>query len=120
MAETFSQPDAYVFDIAGSALIEGLCTLKPVVIIDIPNRRLNKTARIQLEKSVVIVRVNFDDNNLIAVDHNQIFEGLKRPVDLDTRRQFIFDYLTSQDSQRTELKALARYKPSPFVGNCQN
>lgn len=108
MAETFSQADAYVFDIAGSAFIEGLCTLKPVVLIDIPNRRLNKKARIQLEKSVVIVQANFDDNNLIAVDHNQISEGLKRPVDLDARRQFIFDYLTSQDSQRLELETLAR------------
>ena len=108
MAETFSQADAYVFDIAGSAFVEALCTLKPVVLIDIPNRRLIEKARNQLEKSVVIVRATFDDNNLVAVDHSQISEGLQQPVDLDARRQFISDYLTSHDLQRTELQALAR------------
>ena len=108
MAETFSQADAYVFDIAGSAFVEALCTLKPVVLIDIPNRRLIEKARNQLEKSVVIVRATFDDNNLVAVDHSQISEGLQQPVDLDARRQFISDYLTSHDSQSAELKALAR------------
>jgi hypothetical protein len=108
MAETFSQADAYVFDIAGSAFIEALCTLKPVVLIDIPNRRLIESARIQLEKSVTIVRADFDDKNLVTVDHNRISEGLQQSVDLDARGQFIFDYLTSHDSQSAELKALAR------------
>jgi hypothetical protein len=111
MAATFSQADAYVLDIAGSAFIEALCTLKPVILIDIPTRRLIEKARTQLQKSVVIVRANFDDKNLVAVDHSQISEGLQKPVDLDARRQFIFDYLTSYDSQIAELKALAQLRP---------
>lgn len=108
MADTFKNADAYVFDIAGSAYIEALCTLKPVVLIDIPNRRLNDEARKQLSKSSVIVRATFNENNLVEATLDEVTEGLQQPVDIDARRKFIHDYLTSYDAQRDDLKTIAR------------
>ncbi len=108
MADTFDRTDAYVADIAGSAFIEALCTLKPIVLIDIPNRRLTEDARTQLSKSIVIVRASFDEHNRVIVDSNCIVEGLREPVDLAARHQFISDYLTSSSDRRDELIALAQ------------
>ncbi len=106
MASTFDHADAYVFDIAGSAFIEALCTLKPVVLIDIPNRRLIEKARVQLEKCSVIVRANFNEKHLVETDLDAVGEGLQQPVDIEARRKFIYDYLTSHDAQRDDLRTI--------------
>ena len=45
MADVEQNTDAYVFDFQGSAFMEALCTLKPVVLIDIPIRAMRAGAR---------------------------------------------------------------------------
>jgi len=98
MADTFDQADAYVLDIAGSAFMEAACTLKPIVLIDIPNRQMTDDARKRIGESVQIIRASFDANNRVMIDSERIKEAITAPVNLDARKRFIADYLTSNSS----------------------
>ena len=100
MAYTFEQADAYVLDIVGTAFMEALCTLKPVVLIEIPNRRLTENARAQLKTHISVVEATFDENNRVIIESDQLINGLHRPVDLIARHKFISDYLTSSSGSR--------------------
>ncbi len=94
MSDNFDLADAYVMDIAGGAFMEALCTLKPIVLVDIPNRRMTIEGRARISESVRIVRAEFDENNRVAADTSQIVEGLHAPVNIEARRRFIAGYLT--------------------------
>ncbi|MEC9293216.1 MAG: hypothetical protein VYC65_02905 [Chloroflexota bacterium] len=106
MADTADQADAFVFDIVGSAFMEALCTLKPVVLIEIPNRRLTEKARVQLKTHVSVVDATFDENNRVTIDCNQLITGLGVPVDLTARHIFISDYLTSANDSQNNLNMI--------------
>ena len=100
MADTFNQADAYVIDQVGTGFMEAMCTLKPVILIEIPNRQLTKQARTQLNKSIVIIRATYDENNRVTIERDRLIEGLGEPINLEARHKFISDYLTSSDDIR--------------------
>mgnify|MGYP001315572637 CR=1 FL=1 len=102
MADTFDQADAYVIDQVGTAFMEAMCTLKPVILIEIPNRQLTKEARTELNKSIVIIRATYDENNRVTIERDRLIEGLGEPINLEARHKFISDYLTSSDDIRNE------------------
>ena len=102
MADTFDQADAYVIDMATTAFLEAMCTLKPVLLIEIPNRPLTKQARTQLNKSIVIIPATYDENNRVTIERDQLIEGLRKPINLEARHEFISNYLTSSDEIRNE------------------
>lgn len=85
--------DAYVIDFPASALMESICTLKPVILIDLPIRIMRPEARARLSKSVEIIAARYDDRNRVAVDKEQLKASLEKPVDIDARKQLIQDYL---------------------------
>ena len=103
MADTVDQADAFVFDIVGSAFMEALCTLKPIVLIEIPNRRLTEKARVQLKTHISVIEATFDENNRVTIDCDQLISGLGIPVDLTARHKFISDYLTSSNVSENNL-----------------
>ena len=105
MSDIFDLADAYVMDIAGGAFIEALCTLKPVVLIDIPNRRMTQEGRKRIGESVQVVRAEFDENNRVTASSDQIVEGLHTPVNIEARRSFISEYLTTPDANLEQLIA---------------
>ena len=102
MADTFNQADAYVIDQLGTGFMEAMCTLKPVILIEIPNRQLTKQARTQLNKSIVIIRATYDENNRVTIERDRLIEGLGEPINLEARHKFISDYLTSSDDIRNK------------------
>jgi hypothetical protein len=85
----------YVFDITASAFMEAMCTLKPIVLIDIPNRRLTQEGRRRIQESVQIVEAYFDSQNRVQIDQASLADALREPVDLDARHKFLNDYLLS-------------------------
>lgn len=93
MTETLRTADAFIADIAGSAFIEALCTLKPVVLIDIPIRLMTAEGRRRLKESVEIVPAHFDERNRVTVDFEEVREAIDTPVDIESRKRFIDDYL---------------------------
>jgi hypothetical protein len=103
MTETFARADAFVMDIASTAMMEAICTLKPVVLVDIPNRQMLEAGLRDIEKTVQIVPAHFDERNRVVVDPNLLVEAIRQPVDVDVRRQFITDYLTEPDQRLTDL-----------------
>ena len=103
MADTVDQADAFVFDIVGSAFMEALCTLKPIVLIEIPNRRLTEKARVQLKAHISIVEATFDENNRVTIDCDRLIAGLGASVNITARHKFISDYLTSSNVSENNL-----------------
>ncbi|MEC9293779.1 MAG: hypothetical protein VYC65_05765 [Chloroflexota bacterium] len=93
MADVEQNTDAYVFDFQGSAFMEALCTLKPVVLIDIPIREMRAAARSQIMESVPMVPASFDERNRVRINPGELHEALKKPVDIDARKQLIHDFL---------------------------
>ena len=85
--------DVFVTDIAASAFLEAMCTMKPVVLIDIPTRRMTEFARKRISESAQIVNATFDDGNKVVIDPDQLIEALRKPVDLDARHRFLNDFL---------------------------
>ena len=85
--------DAYVIDFPASAFMEALCTMKPVVIIDIPVRRMHPAARAQISESVEFVAASFDAGNRVVIDQEQLRDALEKPVDTDARERLVQDYL---------------------------
>ncbi|MQF70406.1 hypothetical protein FIL92_00270 [SAR202 cluster bacterium AD-812-D07_MRT_10900m] len=95
MSDIFDLADAYVMDIAGSAFMEAICTLKPVVLIEIPNRTMRPEARTLVAGSAAIVAASFDERNRVVIDREELHDGLEKPVDVDARLRLIQDYLLS-------------------------
>jgi len=85
--------DAYVIDFPASAFMEALCTLKPVVVIDMSSRRMLPDARTELAKSVAFVAASFDERNRVVIDDSELMEAIEKPVDIDAREQLIQDFL---------------------------
>ena len=85
--------DAYVIDFPASAFMEAICTPKPVVLIDIPIRKMRPEARELISRSVAIVSATFDERNRVIIDRSELHEGLEKPVDIDARERLIQDYL---------------------------
>jgi hypothetical protein len=103
MQDIFESADAFVMDIAGSAFLESACTLKPVVLIDIPNRTMTDEGRKAIEKSIEIVPATFDDQNRVIVDPRNVADAIRKPVDIDARRKLLVDYLTQPDQQLLDI-----------------
>ena len=87
------QTDAYVIDVASSAFMEAICTVKPVVLIDMPMVHIKPDALSQMRKSVSIIPASFDENNLVTIDRKLLREALEKPVDIAEREKLINDYL---------------------------
>jgi hypothetical protein len=85
--------DAYVIDFGASALMEALCTLKPVILIDMGIRKLKPEARAAISESAVIITSSFDDRNRVVIDENELQSGLEKPVDIPARDKLLQDYL---------------------------
>lgn len=103
MNETFARADAFVMDIASTAMMEAICTLKPVVLVDIPNRQMLEAGLRDVEKIVQIVPAHFDERNRVVVDPYLLVEAIREPVNVEARKLFIADYLTEPDQQLTTL-----------------
>ena len=73
--------------------MEAICTPKPVVLIDIPIRKMRPEARELISRSVAIVSATFDERNRVIIDRSELHEGLEKPVDIDARERLIQDYL---------------------------
>jgi len=93
MSAIEDRTDAYVVDFPASAFMEALCTLKPVVLVDMSIRRMKPAAHDRLSESVAIVAASFDDRNRVVIDEEELKFGLEKPVDLDARERLIQDYL---------------------------
>lgn len=85
--------DAYVIDFGASAFMEALCTLKPVILIDMGIRKLKPEARAAISESAVIISSIFDDRNRVVIDENELRAGIETPVDIAARDRLIQDYL---------------------------
>jgi hypothetical protein len=85
--------EGFVLDIAGSAFMEAMCSLKPVVLIDIPTRRITSEGRSKILESAQIVKAEFAPSNRIQIEVEQLKEALAQPVDLEARHRFLSDYL---------------------------
>ena len=93
MAEVDQITDAYVFDFQGSAFMEAICTLKPVVLIDIPIRTMRTKARLKIRESISVVPASFDEQNRVVISPEKLHEAIEKPVDIEARKQLIEDYL---------------------------
>ncbi len=93
MSAVQESTDAYVVDFPASAFMEALCTLKPVVLIDMGVRRMKQSARVELQKSVQFIEATFDEYNRIKIDETQLRNAIESPVDVDAREKLINDYL---------------------------
>ena len=93
MADVEQITDAYVFDFQGSAFMEAICTFKPVVLIDIPIRTMRTNARLKIKDSISVVRASFDEQNRVVISPEKLHEAIKKPVDIEARKQLIEDYL---------------------------
>ena len=68
----------------------------------VANRQLTKEARTELNKSIVIIRATYDENNRVTIERDRLIEGLGEPINLEARHKFISDYLTSSDDIRNK------------------
>ncbi|MEC9293860.1 MAG: hypothetical protein VYC65_06195 [Chloroflexota bacterium] len=93
MADVEQHTDAYIFDFQGGAFMEAICTLKPVVLIDIPIRSLRCEARSQISESISIIPASFDEQNRVVIDERKLEQALANPVDINARKRLIYDYL---------------------------
>jgi hypothetical protein len=85
--------DAYVIDFGASTLMETLCTLKPVILIDMGVRKMKSEARAAISESAVIISSKYDDRNRVVIDGDELQVGLEKPVDIAARDRLIQDYL---------------------------
>ena len=93
MADIEQHTDAYIFDFQGTAFMEAICTLKPVIYIDIPIRPLRFEARSQISESISIVPAFFNQQNRVVIDEKKLEQALIKPVDINARERLIHDYL---------------------------
>jgi hypothetical protein len=95
MAQVEQSTDAYVIDFPGTALLEALCTKKPVVLIDLPIKMMTGVARTSLGKAAQIVQARFDERNRVIIDYDELEEALNVPVNMAAREKFVQDFLLS-------------------------
>lgn len=105
-ASLVSKADAFVFDFASSALMEGLCTNKPVVLVEFPHRPLVPGGREEVAAVCTIIRAEYDENNRIVAPFDEVITGLSQPVDIQRRQQFVEDYLLSPSENLSEFTDL--------------
>jgi len=105
-ADITTSADAFVFDFAGSAFMEALCTNKPVVLIEIPFRPLFEDGRHDLHEICTVVQAEYDEHNKIVADFREIIHGLKEPVDTTARQAFLEDYLLTPSVNFNEFTDL--------------
>jgi hypothetical protein len=98
--------DAFVFDFAASAFMEALCTNKPVVLIEIPLRPLLPSGRQEVEQICTVVRGEYDENNRVVADFDEVVSGLERPVDSGLRQAFLNNYLLSPSDNLSDFTDL--------------
>ena len=67
--------------------------MKPVILIDMPVRRMLESARTVLAKSVEFVSASFDEGNRVVIDETELKDAIEAPVNIDEREQLIQDYL---------------------------
>lgn len=97
MNTTFGYTDLYIFDLCGGAFMEALCTLKPIILIEMPNRLLNKNTKDLLKKNINIIPARYNDDNLIEIDFNQLLESINNSVNINERLRLISDFITSRN-----------------------
>jgi hypothetical protein len=105
-AEQHQLADAFVLDDAGTALVEALCTMKPVVFVDLPYRPIAAASRVDLEKCCPIIAASFDEENRIVADFDAIRQALDAPVESDARQSFVRDYFTEGEAEIGILERL--------------
>ena len=86
--------------------MEALCTNKPVVLIETPIRPLLTAGRKEVEKICTIVRADFDENNRIMADFDEVIAGLSKPVDPILRQLFLENYLLTPSPNINEFTEL--------------
>ena len=62
-----------------------------------PNRLLNKKTKDILKKSVRIIPARYNDNNLIEIDFNQLFDSINNSVNINERLRLVSDFITSRN-----------------------
>ena len=97
MKNTEDYTDLYIIDIAGSAFIEAICTLKPIIFIEMPNRLLNNSTKKILSKSIRIISTKYNEKNLVDIDFEKLSNYINEPVNINERLRFISDYITSRN-----------------------
>jgi len=97
MKNTEEYTDLYIIDIAGSAFIEAICTLKPIIFIEMPNRLLPNLTKKILSKSMRIISAKYNEKNLVDIDFEKLSYYINEPVNLNERLRFISDYITSKN-----------------------
>ena len=81
--------DGYVLDFVGTAFMEAMCTLKPVILIDFQVRQFTKEGKLKLLKSTQIVKANFDEDNRLQIDPSELRHALNAEVDVEERKKFL-------------------------------
>jgi len=97
MTTIFDYTDVYIFDLCGAAFMEALCSLKPIILIEMPNRLINNKTKDLLKKSVNIIPARYNDDNLIEIDFNQLFKSINNSVNINERLRLISDFITSRN-----------------------
>lgn len=100
--------DAFIFDFAGSAFMEALCTDRPIVLVDLPVRRFNADTLADLGQACEIVHAEFDDQNRVVVDSVELIEAINAPVKIDFRRQFVDHFLLKPSPDLSALDQVVR------------
>ena len=77
--------------------MEALCSLKPIILIEMPNRLINNKTKDLLKKSVNIIPARYNDDNLIEIDFNQLFKSINNSVNINERLRLISDFITSRN-----------------------
>lgn len=88
--------DSIIFDFAGGGFVEALCSMKHVVLIDIPIRPFNSGTIEELRQCCEIVPASFDERNRIIVEEEVLQQALEAPINIDARTRFIEDYYISR------------------------
>ena len=101
--DLLDQADAFVFDFAGSAFMESLCTNKPVVLVEFPHRTMSTAGHDELASVCALVPSSYDENNRIVSDFREVMKGIKRPVDPVARERFLENYLLSPSEHLSEF-----------------
>lgn len=104
--EQMDRADAFVFDFAGSAFMEALCTNKPVVLVEFPHRTMSAAGRKELGSVCTLVSAEYDESNRIVADFSEVVRGLGRPVDRQQRKNFLDNYLLEPSDNLSEFTKL--------------
>jgi len=104
--ESTTMADVYVFSVAGSAFIEALCTMKPVVLLNIPYRPFNKEVFKVLRQCCEIVDVDLDDYGRVYIDLPTVSRAIESPVDVNKRYEFLQGHLFDGRFNRDDFNVM--------------